>query len=216
MPNFGYETKGTASGSDANDKIRGSVFTITENGVATKITAGLAASAGGTANVKCAIYKHSDSTLVPNSETDARLIDVANWPTVTLEEFTISGDQPELVADTPYVLVAWADAEMYLASDVGDEDQGHYDPHAYGEWPDPAVFVLPSTSKFSIFCTYDEVPTVPENTVYLVKATGKRTQLSTGAVPIKIDPATGRRGTDPSLTKFLVREDDGTLRAKSA
>lgn len=56
----------------------------------------------------------------------------------------------------------------------------------------------------------------PANTVYLVKATGKRTQISTGATAIRIDPTTGRRSLDTALTKYLVREDDGTLRAKSA
>lgn len=63
---------------------------------------------------------------------------------------------------------------------------------------------------------WEEAPAVPENTVYLVKATGKRTQLAAGAVAIRIEPSTGRRSLDTSLTKFLVREDDGTLRAKSA
>ena len=60
-----------------------------------------------------------------------------------------------------------------------------------------------------------EVSAIPTGTVYLVKATGRRTQLDTGAVAIRIDPATGRRSLDTALTKFLVREDDGTLRAKS-
>lgn len=61
-----------------------------------------------------------------------------------------------------------------------------------------------------------EVSAIPTGTVYLVKATGRRTQLDTGAEPIRIDPTTGRKSLDTTLTKFLVREDDGTMRAKSA
>ena len=59
-----------------------------------------------------------------------------------------------------------------------------------------------------------EVSAIPTGTVYLVKATGKRTQEPTGAVAIRIDPSTGRRGLDSSLTKYLVRESDGRLKAK--
>lgn len=155
MPNFGYEVKATDSASNAGDKIRGSVFTITENGEASKITVGLGAISEGTPNVKCAIYKHSDSTLVPNSETDARLISVADWPTVTWEEFIISGNKPSLIQGTEYVLVVWADGSIYAAWDTGDADQGHYDPAIYGGWPDPATFIFTGAEKYSIFCTYE-------------------------------------------------------------
>jgi len=87
-----------------------------------------------------------------------------------------------------------------------------------GEYIDPGdevTYSLYAGDAMSLY-GYGDIVAAPENTVYLVKATGKRTQLSAGAVAIRIDPTTGRRSLDESLTKFLVREDDGTLRAKSA
>jgi len=87
-----------------------------------------------------------------------------------------------------------------------------------GEYIDPgdeAEYYFLEGDACSLY-GYGDIVAAPDNTVYLVKATGKRTQLAEGAVAIRIDPTTGRRSLDTSLTKFLVREDDGTLRAKSA
>lgn len=55
----------------------------------------------------------------------------------------------------------------------------------------------------------------PTGTVYVVTTTGKRTQVSTGATAIKIDPTTGRRGTSAAFSKYLVRTSDGKLKAQS-
>lgn len=58
-------------------------------------------------------------------------------------------------------------------------------------------------------------PVVPPGTIYLDKASGRRTQLANTFSPIKIDPATGRRGLDSAFPKYLVRESNGRLTAKS-
>jgi len=79
-----------------------------------------------------------------------------------------------------------------------------------------SVIIETGTVDCEVVSPVTEVPTVPPGTVYLEKATGRRTQLANSFAAIKIDPTTGRRGTDTAFPKFLVREDDGTLRAKSA
>jgi len=64
-PIFGYDKEGSSCiGLNNPQALKGSVFTITEDGTATKISAYFMCGGG---NAKAAIYKHSDSTLVAES-----------------------------------------------------------------------------------------------------------------------------------------------------
>lgn len=153
---FGYETLGTVGKTSLSGNIVGSIFTITEAGTADSITAGLILfSATVTAKTKCAIYKHSDLSLV--GVTEERTIAYpfpAAWYT-----FNFSAPKPSLTASTEYILVAWAsiisgDGNPRLVYDDGDTNQGLNQVIAYNDFPNPLVPSSYADRKHSIYCTY--------------------------------------------------------------
>lgn len=155
-PNFGYETIGTFGDAIMNDHIRGSVFTIIEAGTADSITVALSRDEAGSKKVKCAIYKHSDLSLV--GVTEERTLDLTDnfvWYT-----FNFAAPKPSLTANTKYVLAVWCDNAVIISIpfDYG-ANQGHYKYLVYtGSFPDPLT-PAHADSKYSIYCTY--TPTVP-------------------------------------------------------
>lgn len=155
MANFGYETIG-ASITDIKNIIRGSLFTILEDGTANSITCALKTTDAWRGYVKCAIYLHSDLSLV--AITERRTITLTT--TATWYLFNIIGTV-NLVASSEYVLVAWASAhsgKVRLMYSTGVANQGHKDSKAFDSFPDPLV---PSheTRKCSVYCTYSPVVT---------------------------------------------------------
>jgi hypothetical protein len=149
MATFGYESKG-ANYQSCGNRITGSVFTINEDGTLDKITVWLYSGAGATIHAKCAIYKHSDLSLV--GVTEERFIkfeDIAY-------DFNFSDPKPSLDASTEYIPVVWgrtADGNLYCYYDAGDTNQGHYDSEAYNSFPNPLV-PTHENRKYSIYCTY--------------------------------------------------------------
>lgn len=173
-PNFGYETLG-ASGWGLGDYIAGSVFTLTEAGTADSITAGLRYFAQSfTGKLKCAIYLHSDLSLV--KATVERTIALTSTP--TWYTFNFAAPKPSLIANTEYVLVVWAQSlgtsDPQVVYNAGGINQGHYDPVTYNGFPDPLV-PTHQDNKYSIYCTYTitNAPTIGEfqapTTVYANK-----------------------------------------------
>ncbi len=149
MAIFGYNGTGTSQTSLTN-VIVGSVFTLTEPGVASKITAFVGRAVGET-NAKCAIYKHSDLSFV--AETGGALPPAtAAWTNFTF------ASPPTLPADD-YVLAAWSGgASHVIYYTTGDANQGHSDAATFDGWPatlDPTH----STNKCRIYCTYEASPT---------------------------------------------------------
>lgn len=145
-PNFGYETQGGSSASIENT-IMGAVFTITEDGTADSITAYISIFSGYSDNVKAAIYKHSDLSLIASSA--QQVISSTGWKTFPL-------NNEALTSGTAYILVIWAtnaNGVCALRYNDGDIDQGHTDYEIYDGFPDPYV---PShtTRKASVYCTY--------------------------------------------------------------
>jgi len=142
-PTFGYETAG-ASFQDFRDRITGSVFTCPEDGTADSISF-----YGGVSGTfwKCAIYRHSDSSLIGATD---RLGDAmpVGWHTNT---FT---DEPTLT-NIDYVLVVWSGYGYgsHIYYDAGEANQGHYQSLTYNGFPDPASFSH-EDRKYSIYCTY--------------------------------------------------------------
>ncbi len=145
---FGYEGIGGSSTS-CDDYIRGSVFAITEDGIAESITVYLRAGSGYP--YKCAIYWHDNSYLVGVTEERNDLGDITpKWYT-----FSFSEPKPELVADTAYVLVVWCNeylGKVYYTA--GDTSQGHFKSIDYGFFPNPISWSSHNTNKYSIYCTY--------------------------------------------------------------
>lgn len=155
-PNFGYETIGS-SFINIEDYVEGSLFTITEAGTADSITVALKWSLNQwTGKFKCAIYKHSDLSLV--KATQERTIALTSTP--TWYTFNFSAPKPSLTGNTEYILVGFAEEkggfpnpDCGFARDDGDSEQGHSQPVTYNSFPDP---LDPShwNDKFSIYCTY--------------------------------------------------------------
>jgi len=155
-PNFGYETIGANDAtisSSSYERIIGSVFTITEDGTADSITVALKRAVAGSNNVKCAIYKHSDSSLLGSTQ------QVLSSMTTSYQWFTFNftNPKPSLTTNTEYCLEVWADytdSNIYLAGDVGATNQGHYSQsYVYDSFPNSIVFGH-SSMKYSIYCTY--------------------------------------------------------------
>jgi hypothetical protein len=150
----------TNTGSDyysIENTIVGSFFTATENGWADNITAYLQIT-GNPKNVKCAIYKQSDLSLV--AYTQERLISSSYGP--NWETFSFSDPKPSLTAGTQYILVAWASSSgSYYGDDArfyrqnGAVDQAYYDDIAYGPtWPNPLVVDAHGARNYCIYCSY--------------------------------------------------------------
>ena len=137
----------------------GSVFTIPEAGTANSITVALKRTVAGSNNAKCAIYKHSDLSLV--ASTDQVLVSFTTtyaWYTFTF------ATPPSLTANTEYILVVWCDYTdftIFFACDAGTTDQGHQQSLTYGTFPNP-LNPEHNNYKFSIYCTY----TVAEGATY--------------------------------------------------
>jgi len=139
------------------------VFTCPNNGLGDNITAYLKANfQEGGGFVKCAIYKHADSTLVPNGTTEELEIGEGQTGWFT---FNFGATKPELTAGTEYVLVVWgiptAMGGVTITYDDGEgTTQGHYQDLAYdsGYWPNPASFSH-EDRKYSIYCSY--TPSAP-------------------------------------------------------
>lgn len=156
-PNFGYEEIG-GSNVAGDGKIRGSVFTITEDGAAESITVYLRAYSGSP--YRCAIYRHDapdgdpwphDSSLmgVTEERTDFES-GASKWYT-----FNFSDPKPELVADTAYVLVVWCSDYMNrVYYTTGDAQQGHFTSIDYDSFPDPISWSSHNNYKYSIYCSY--------------------------------------------------------------
>lgn len=151
-PNFGYETGG-GTAQEYRNRITGSVFTISESGVADSISAYIIAEE---MNVKCAIYKESDNSLVGETEEKIELLILPNpvW-----ETFNFSTPKPELSASTAYVLVIWGggppESENAIYWDEGIPDQSRYKEITYNNFPSSITFSSNQFArKYSIYCSY--------------------------------------------------------------
>lgn len=153
-PSFGYESIGTGGTKSIENTIVGSVFTITENGTVDSITVALKTTTSYVGLVKCAIYKHSDLSLVGETpEEEVELGGTAAW----YRPFSFFGTKPSLIENTAYVLMAWGESNAgtaFMVYNVGSTDQGHYKTTTYDGFPNPLVSPTHTTNKFSIYCNY--------------------------------------------------------------
>jgi hypothetical protein len=171
-PSFGYTSAGTSSKSVAVDSIIGSVFTLTTgSGTADSMSFWARYSSGSDSNnAKCAIYNHSDLSLVGNTTAQS----CAYTATYTLYTINFSEPKPSLVNGSSYVLVVWLDKtsnNYYVPYVTGDANQGHIQALAINGFPAPLV---PShdNNKYSIFCNYTVGVALQNLTVDLTLTTG--------------------------------------------
>ena len=145
--------------------IQGAVYTLGEAGYATSISVPLSRVVAGSDNVKCAIYLHSDLSLV--AETPA----ISTALTTNDKWFNYPFTTPVSLAADDYVLVCEAE---YTAQNIsmykvaGAVNQEHYeDLVAYGAFTDPLVPVS-ANFEYSIYCNY--TPTNPPGSISMVLA----------------------------------------------
>jgi len=153
-PTFGYETNGGSS-LDGGDRISGSWFTCPEAGTADSITAYLSRWghwSGYHDEVKCAIYKKSDNSLVGESEEWYN----EGWYGPDWHTFNFPTPKPSL-QNIDYYLVVWSlksdyNHGMYIYYD-SETNKGAYQTLTYNSFPDP--WSPTSEDKiYSIYCTY--------------------------------------------------------------
>jgi len=148
---FGNVAAGTNSRNTENT-IVGSIFTPTKDGEAQSITAYIRMTSSSK-NMKCAIYLHSNLSLVAQTEEKAVPVNPATWVT-----FNFLTPKPILKANTEYLLVTWSYAGngyAYLYYTSGATNQGHYVSATYGaNFPNPMPNPNHETRAYSIYCTF--------------------------------------------------------------
>lgn len=159
---FGYETIGTFGYAGIENRVQGSVFPCSYDGIADSITAALRKEGDPwTGRVKCLVYRHSDLKRIGvTKERTLTLTGTYKWYT-----FTFASPKP-LDAGTDYILAVWAeDVPGVTGAMVARDDpgwaQGHYQDVTYSTPPDPLV-PMHWWSLASIYCTLTTTPPAPE------------------------------------------------------
>jgi hypothetical protein len=176
VPTFGLTDETTTSGlATIEGAIRGGIFTMgATGGTADSISVYIVitGSASTTFNLKCAIYKASDLSLVGQTDEMSNIdgTEADQWRTLTFSS------PPPLEASTEYLLVAWASAVAVVSVQIRvDTSGGATKYHARtgitydGNFPDPSgTTELDTDTDIPIYCTYTETTGV----VRLLGSTG--------------------------------------------
>jgi len=166
---FGYTTIGTDNRALFENIIVGSVFTLTEHGVfAYNMSAALAwVTQPWTGNVTLGIYKHSDRSLVAQTE----IRELTLTATYTWYVFVFASPI-SLTYNVDYILVAWAESDgtggkIGLALDDAATNPEHWIESVWDETlPDPMPNPNHENEIASIYCTIDRATTVSDNLRY--------------------------------------------------
>jgi len=147
---FGNTSPGT-SRRDTRNNIVGSLFTPAKDGEAQSVTAYIRITAVPK-KMKCAIYLHSNLSLVAQTEEETVSLGTA-WVT-----FNFPTPKPILKAGAEYLLVAWSETGngyAYLYYTSGTTNQGHYVSATYGtNFPNPMPNPAHESKAYSIYCTF--------------------------------------------------------------
>lgn len=177
--NFGYERIGS-SYSSIDGRIKGSVFTVSEDGIANNITAYTWCSTP-IAKSKCMIYRANDSKLIGTTEELTPPYGSAEWTV-----FNVLDPKAILEKDTKYVLVSWSYRFAYLYYDNCEDEQGRRDDEEYGNPPDPADFTN-ENRIYCIYCSYTPGSMPPENALVCGFITDKDTGLPIEEVRVELN-----------------------------
>ncbi len=165
---FGNTARSYLDIQDADDRILGSVFTCSEAGTAENIIMSIF-TGGANDKRKCAIYKHSDLSLV--GVTEEHVSDnTTGWRT-----FSFSAPKPVLEA-TDYILVSWCEqssptfpSTTYLDGNGPDPgNQGRYQALNYNGFPDPLVPDAHEDRKYHIGLAYTDIAVTSIPTVTII------------------------------------------------
>ncbi|MEM3752956.1 MAG: hypothetical protein QXM65_08475 [Candidatus Bathyarchaeia archaeon] len=148
---FGNTSAGT-SRRDTRNTIVGSLFTPAKDGEAQSVTAYIRVTTVSK-RMKCAIYLHSNLSLVAQTEEKTVSSGTTGWVTFNFPTF-----KPILKAGVEYLLVAWSETGngyAYLYYTSGTTSQGHYVSSTYGtSFPNPMPNPAHENRAYSIYCTF--------------------------------------------------------------
>jgi len=148
---FGYTTQGGSSNRvDDGDRIAAGRYQITEDGLATKITAWFLVAGGDSGDAKFAIY-NSDATSFIKGTSD---VDISGDGSKELEANLTTAQL--LIANNFYYLAAMSSGTtIRIYRDATGTSIDYYNAGLnYGNWPTNISGGSANTYKFSIYCTY--------------------------------------------------------------
>lgn len=151
MPTFGRTDVGDGHDADLDiDRIRGIIGApAAGDGTADSISVRLKCATAGNKTGKCALYNHTTSVLV--GETEEKAVAVTNAYQWFTWNFVA---HPNVVNATNYVIVLFLDYDdAHTVLIDGIEGVDHYKDQAYNGFPDPIAFNH-FTITVSIYCTY--------------------------------------------------------------
>jgi hypothetical protein len=168
---LGQTVKGqTTVGQPANVMV-GSRFTATSSSTVDSISVYITNPATNSMNVKCAIYKDSDKTLLASTEQQAITGRFSGWQTFDLTT------SPTVTAGSTYSLVVWFQSSgLQIFCTTGTSRQSWYAFQSYGNFP---------TGPYTNFAGYAQ-----ENFVYSLYATLNTVPVSSATPTATSAPAT--------------------------
>jgi len=145
-PSFGYPTPGGSFSDTSANQLKGSHWTMPEDGTADNIT--FYGKGTTSMNVKAAIYLDSDKSLVAETGTVAVTTTESWW---TTPDFA---SKPDLTEGTEYWLVLMPDTSSFrLYYQSSSSGKGGYDQEGEFVFPNPCSLTY-EAREFSLFCNY--------------------------------------------------------------
>jgi hypothetical protein len=161
---FGQTTKGTLSAGQPGNIMVGSRFTSSVDGAVNSISVYLSNPSTASVNVKCAIYRETDRTLVATTEEKAVTRGSDGWQTFNFPT------QPSITTGARYSLVVWfSGSNLQINYGAGSGSQSWYASQSYGNFPN---------GPYTSFAGYNQ-----ENFVYSIYATVTSTTTTTSPSP---------------------------------
>jgi hypothetical protein len=150
---FGYTYSGV-NNQNLKDKISGTRFTMTANGIADNITAYLQTTSDMSTKTKCLIYENSELI----GTTEEKILDHGEegaWVT-----YNFSEPKPELSINTEYILVCWSNNTCNLSYDNLNTNPGRYKNQTYGASLESITWDDSELKNYSIYCEYTTKPEI--------------------------------------------------------
>ena len=145
-PSFGYPTPGGSFSDTSANQLKGSHWTMPEDGTADNIT--FYGKGTTSMNVKAAIYLDSDKSLVAETGTVAVTTTNSWW---TTPDFA---SKPDLTEGTEYWLVLMPDTSSFrIYYQSSSSGKGGYDQEGEFVFPNPCSLSY-EAREFSLFCNY--------------------------------------------------------------
>jgi len=142
MATFGNTGVGASTGNATSGNLRGSKFTLSENGDITKISVYLVTTSGE--NAKVGIFKDVGGSPADLEFESSPQVLVEGWNHFTVSVSLSAGDY-------------WLCFETQTSGNIDykyDAGTSWYEIHVWNGWPDPAGGTVAGNREYSIYATY--------------------------------------------------------------